>query len=93
MAKQWFISHALSGHELKVWKNIASRIEQEEMSELIGEVLIPSEKVSEVKQGKKSTYNRKFFPQAYVLIDIELFTEDGGGKPALMDLYAKTHQV
>ena len=44
MAKQWFILHALSGHELKVQKNIASRIEQEEMSELIGEVLIPSEK-------------------------------------------------
>lgn len=80
MAKQWFILHALSGHELKVQKNIASRIEQEEMSELIGEVLIPSEKVSEVKQGKKSTVNRKFFP-GYVLIDIELFTEDGEVNP------------
>mgnify|MGYP003312345315 FL=1 len=44
MTNQWFILHALSGHELKVKKNIASRIEQEEMSDRISEVLIPSEK-------------------------------------------------
>lgn len=77
MAKQWFILHALSGHELKVQKNIASRVQQEEMDDVIGEVLIPSEKVSEVKQGKKTTVNRKFFP-GYVLINISLYNEDGG---------------
>ena len=69
MPKQWFILHALSGHELKVQKNIASRVQQEEMEDIIGEVLIPTEKVSEVKQGKKTTVNRKFFP-GYVLINI-----------------------
>ena len=76
MAKQWFILHALSGHELKVQKNIASRVQQEGMEDLIGEVLIPTEKVSEVKQGKKTTVNRKFFP-GYVLINICLYNEDG----------------
>ena len=76
MAKQWFILHALSGHELKVQKNIASRVQQEEMSEHIGDVLIPAEKVSEVKQGKKSMVSRKFFP-GYVLIHINLFSEEG----------------
>ena len=65
MSKQWFILHALSGHELKVQKNIESRIQQEEMSEYIGDVLIPAETVSEVKQGKKSTKNRKFFQDMY----------------------------
>jgi len=74
MPKQWFILHALSGHELKVKKNIASRVQQEEMEEIVGEVLIPSEKVSEVKQGKKTTVNRKFFP-GYVLINIGLYDE------------------
>ena len=74
MPKQWFILHALSGHELKVKKNIASRVQQEEMEEIIGEVLIPSEKVSEVKQGKKTTVTRKFFP-GYVLINIGLYDE------------------
>ncbi len=75
MPKQWFILHALSGHELKVQKNIASRVQQEEMEDFIGEVLIPSEKVSEVKQGRKTTVNRKFFP-GYVLINIALYDEN-----------------
>lgn len=74
MAKQWFILHALSGHELKVQKNIASRVQQEGMEDIIGEVLIPTERVSEVKQGKKTTVNRKFFP-GYVLINICLYDE------------------
>lgn len=74
MPKQWFILHALSGHELKVQKNIASRVQQEEMEDLIGEILIPSEKVSEVKQGKKTTVNRKFFP-GYLLVNINLYDE------------------
>ncbi len=75
MSKQWFILHALSGHELKVQRNIASRVQQEEMEDIIGEVLIPTEKVSEVRQGKKTTVNRKFFP-GYVLINICLYDED-----------------
>jgi transcriptional antiterminator NusG len=76
MKKQWFILHALSGHEKKVQRNIASRILQEGMEDLIGEVIIPTEKVSEVKQGKKKTVDRKFFP-GYVLINICLYNEDG----------------
>ena len=75
MAKQWFILHALSGHELKVQKNIASRINQEEMGDNIEEVLIPSEIVSEVKQGKKKETKRKFFP-GYVLVNINLFDDE-----------------
>lgn len=75
MAKQWFILHALSGHELKVQRNIASRVQQEELEDIIGEVIIPMETVSEVKQGKKTTVNRKFFP-GYVLINIDLYDGD-----------------
>jgi len=74
MSKQWFILHALSGHELKVQKNIESRVQREEMEDIIGEVLIPTEKVSEVKQGIKTTVNRKFFP-GYLLINIALYDE------------------
>ena len=76
MTKQWFILHALSGHELKVKKNIASRIEQEEMSDRISEVLIPSEKVSEVKQWQKKETTRKFFP-GYLLVNINLYDDEG----------------
>lgn len=71
MQKQWFVLHTLSGHEKKVKESIEKRIEIEEIGNLIGEVLIPMEKVAEVKQGKRSTVNRKFFP-GYILISIAL---------------------
>jgi transcriptional antiterminator NusG len=74
MQKQWFVLHTLSGHEQKVQGNIASRVQQEEMTEYIGEILIPTENVSEVKQGKKTTVKRKFFP-GYVLANVALYDE------------------
>ena len=74
MEKQWFVLHTLSGHEYKVQSNVASRVQQEEMEELIGDILIPTEQVSEVKQGKKSTVKRKFFP-GYVLANVALYDE------------------
>ena len=72
MEKQWFVLHTLSGHEYKVQNSIASRVRQEEMQDYIGEILIPTEKVSEVKQGRKSTVARKFFP-GYVLANLALY--------------------
>jgi transcriptional antiterminator NusG len=75
MEKQWFVLHTLSGQEAKVKENIERRILQEEMQEYIGEVLIPTEKVSEVKQGRKTTTTRKFFP-GYVLVNMRLYDEE-----------------
>ena len=77
MEKQWFVLHTLSGHEYKVQSNITSRVKQEELEDVIGEVLIPTEQVSEVKQGKKTTAKRKFFP-GYILIFISLYDDDNG---------------
>ena len=75
MEKKWYVLHALSGQEGKVRENIARRIQIEEMQDYIGDVLIPTEKVSEVKQGKRTTQTRKFFP-GYVLIEMALYDED-----------------
>ncbi len=75
MEKKWYVLHALSGQEGKVRENIAKRVQIEEMQDYIGDVLIPTEKVSEVKQGKRTTLTRKFFP-GYVLIEIALYDED-----------------
>ena len=75
MDKQWFVLHTLSGQENKVKENIERRTVLEEMGEYIGEVLIPTEKVSEVKQGKKMTTTRKFYP-GYVLINLALYDAD-----------------
>jgi transcriptional antiterminator NusG len=74
MEKQWFVLHTLSGQEGKVRESIERRSKQEELTDLIGEVLIPTEKVSEVKRGKKTTTTRKFYP-GYVLIHICLYDD------------------
>lgn len=74
MEKQWFVLHTLSGQEGKVRESIERRARLEELTEFVGEVLIPTEKVSEVKRGKKTTTTRKFYP-GYVLINISLYDE------------------
>ena len=75
MQKQWFVLHALTGQEAKVRASILRRVKQEEMEENVGDVLIPTEKVSEVKKGVRSTATRKFFP-GYVLINMALYDEE-----------------
>ena len=75
MQKQWFVLHTLSGQEAKVKESIERRAQQEEMGELIGDVLIPTEQVSEVRQGKRTTTTRKFYP-GYVLINVVLYDDD-----------------
>ena len=74
MTKQWFVLHTLTGQEQKVKRSIEARVRIEEMGEYIGEVVIPTEKVSEVKNGVKTTVTRKFFP-GYVLINLSLYDE------------------
>lgn len=74
MQKQWFVLHTLSGQENKVKESIARRMKMEEVEDLMGEVLIPTEQVSEVKHGKRTTTTRKFYP-GYVLINMALYDE------------------
>jgi transcription termination/antitermination protein NusG len=73
---QWFALHTLSGQENKV-KNYIERFKKaEELENEIFEVLLPTEVVSEVKNGKKSSKVRKLYP-GYVFIQMRLFEEDG----------------
>ena len=74
MPKEWFGVQTLSGQENKAKESMERRLELEEMGGLIEEILIPTEKVSEVKQGKKTTTVRKFFP-GYLLVNMELYDE------------------
>jgi transcriptional antiterminator NusG len=71
---QWFVIHTLSGQEQKVKENIERRVKVEEMSDWIKEVLIPTEKIAEVKKGKKTTSTRKFYP-GYILVHMRLLNE------------------
>jgi transcriptional antiterminator NusG len=72
---QWFVIHTLAGQELKVKDSIERRLKAEEMGEYIKEVLVPMEKVAEVRGGKKAVTNRKLHP-GYVYIDIALLDEN-----------------
>ncbi len=76
MQKQWFVIHTLTGQEQKVRESLKRRAEQEEMDEYIGQVIIPTERVTEVKKGVKSTTTRKFFP-GYILAEVALYDDDG----------------
>ena len=75
MDKQWYVLHALTGQEGKVRDSILRRLKQEEMEDYVGDILIPTEKISEVKKGVKSTTTRKFFP-GYVLVNLALYDDD-----------------
>jgi len=68
---QWYALHTLSGQEGKVKKNIEQRIKTEEIGDLIYEVVIPVERVSEVRRGKRVETERKLYP-GYVFINMNL---------------------
>jgi len=74
MKNQWFVIHTLSGQEQKVKESIEKRIKSEEMGEYISEVLVPMEKVVEVRNQKKTVTNRKLHP-GYVYIQMALLDE------------------
>jgi len=74
MTKQWFVLHTLTGQEQKVKRYVEAQTRLQAMSEFIGEVIIPTEKVSETKNGVKTTVTRKFFP-GYVLINLALYDD------------------
>lgn len=71
---QWYVVHVLSGQEQKVQDNILRRIKTEEMSDCVFNVLIPTERVQEIRRGKKTESARKFFP-GYLIVNMYLFTD------------------
>ena len=92
MVKQWFVLHTLTGQENKAQKSIEARVKLERMEEFIGRCVIPTERVTEKKDGKKRTITKKFFP-GYVLCELALYDEargvDENGKKAI---YERTWQ-
>jgi transcription antitermination factor NusG len=74
MAKRWYIVHAFSNFEKKVADSIREGAEQRGLTDLFEEILVPTEKVTEVRRGRKIETDRKFFP-GYVLVKVDL-TDD-----------------
>lgn len=73
--KQWYVVHVLSGQEQKVRNRILRDAETEELGDHIFEVLVPTEMVSEIRGGKKTETKKKFFP-GYIIVNMNLLTED-----------------
>jgi transcriptional antiterminator NusG len=71
---RWYILHAYSGFERKVRESIESRVQAFGLKERVGRVMIPTEPVTEIINGKKRTVERVFLP-GYVLVEMELDNE------------------
>jgi transcriptional antiterminator NusG len=68
---KWYIIHSYSGFERKVKESLESRIQAFGLEDRIGKVLIPTEPVTEIRNGKKYTVERMFYP-GYVLVQMNM---------------------
>ena len=76
MIKQWFVLQTLTGHEQKVRSFIESEKKLQGLEDFIGEVMMPTEKVTSIKNGKKTTITKKLYP-GYVFVEVGLYDEEG----------------
>jgi transcriptional antiterminator NusG len=67
--KRWYVVHAYSGMEKAVERNLRERIDRSELQDKFGRILVPMEEVVELKNGKRSVSERRFFP-GYVLVEM-----------------------
>jgi len=70
IAKQWYVLHTYAGFEGRVKASLVERANQMGLQEKVGQVLVPTEEVIEIKDGKRRASKRKFFP-GYVLVELE----------------------
>lgn len=95
MAHRWYVVHAHTNFEKKVAQSIREQAESKGLTEMVGEILVPTEDVVEIRRGAKHNVERKIYP-GYVLVKMELTDETwsmiknvpkvtgflgGGGKP------------
>lgn len=72
--KKWYVVRAISGKENKVKTYIESEIERNGLTNFVSQILIPTEKVYQIRNGKKISKERSFFP-GYILIEADLSGE------------------
>ena len=73
-AMRWYVVHTYSGYENKVATNIEMAVENRKLHDLFGEVKVPTQTVTEIKDNKKREVERKIFP-GYVLVKM-IMTDD-----------------
>ncbi|HEX9750386.1 MAG TPA: transcription termination/antitermination protein NusG [candidate division Zixibacteria bacterium] len=68
---KWYVAHTYSGHEKKAMKYLESAFANAGMAELLGRIVMPTQEVVEMRQGKRSSSMKKFLP-GYILIEMQL---------------------
>ena len=71
MSKRWYAVQAYSGYEKIVQKNLLERIQQSELNDQFGDILVPVEEVVEMKAGQKTLSERRLYP-GYVLVQMDM---------------------
>lgn len=71
MSKRWYVVHAYSGFEKQVMRSLIERVKLYGMEDQFGEILVPTEEVVEMRDGKRRKSERKFYP-GYVLVEMEM---------------------
>src|SRR5918994_6338040 len=71
VGKNWYIVHTYSGFERKVAKSLQQRVQAYGLQDEIGEILIPTEDVVEMRSGKKVVSSKRFFP-GYILVEMTM---------------------
>jgi transcriptional antiterminator NusG len=74
MAKKWYVVHTYSGHENKVKMALDKTVKTQGLEERIFRVVIPTENVTEMRNGKRTVTTKKFFP-SYILVEMDLNDE------------------
>ena len=92
MPNEWYTIQTLSGQEMKAEKSLRKRIIEEEMGEYIDEILLPMEKVVEVRGGTKKVSQRKLYP-GYIFIQMKLYDEEKRLLPTPWDFVRNTQGI
>ena len=92
MPNEWYTIQTLSGQEMKAEKSLRKRIIEEEMGEFIDEILLPMEKVVEVRGGTKKVPQRKLYP-GYIFIQMKLYDEEKRLLPTPWDFVRNTQGI
>ncbi|MFA5353892.1 MAG: transcription termination/antitermination protein NusG [Thermodesulfovibrionales bacterium] len=74
MEKNWYVVHTYSGFEEKIKQSIEEKARQQGLEDKVGRILIPTERIIELKGKKKKETDRKFYP-GYILVEIVLDDE------------------
>lgn len=74
MSMKWYVVHTQTGSEEKAKAGLESKMASTELKNFVGEIVVPTEQVSEVRSGKKRITERKFFP-GYILIKMDMSKE------------------